>query len=75
MFGISVAKLLLLAAVMVAVWQGFRLYRRIAQVKATRNRAAAAAAVQELRACRVCGSYVAARDAERCGRGDCPASA
>ena len=82
MFGISLAKLLLLAAVLAAVWYGFKyLQARDRQAKAVRRDAAARVApgdaaarvgtAEDLIQCPVCATYVA-RGARGCGRADCP---
>ena len=83
MFGISFNKLLLLAAICAAIWFGFRYIGRVEQVRralrqqAQRRRAAGEAQrptleAEDLTPCPRCGSYVTARGASPCGRGDCP---
>lgn len=79
MFGFGLTKLLLLIAVVLAVWQGFRYVQRREALRAgeelrrlRREKEAGARAVEELEACRVCGTFVPSRGAKRCGRRDCP---
>lgn len=81
MFSIpSFSKLLVLAAIIAAVWMGFRLVGRLDKARkdeARRQARGGAAAkpradVEETVKCPVCGAYVAARGAGFCGRPDCP---
>jgi hypothetical protein len=80
----SLPKLIVLAAILFAIWYGLRWFARINRIARTieqRQRAAmggepqtppvAAARTQELVACPVCGTYVAP-SAPSCGRVDCP---
>jgi hypothetical protein len=86
MFGISFAKILVLVAVIALIWFGFRWFERwqketktAAEKKGSRlgggtaapSRGAPAEA-EEMTACRVCGTYVAAGAARACGRPNCP---
>lgn len=80
MFGISLAKLIVLAAVVAAVWFGFRYLQARDRALAAARRAAeppsgrvgrGAAPAEELVKCPVCATYVASA-AGACGRGDCP---
>jgi uncharacterized protein len=79
MFGISFWKILLLVAVVAAVWFGFRWFqrweqeRRAAGERTPGRLGGSSAPAEELQLCRVCGAYVAA-GAPRCGRRDCPLS-
>ncbi|MFZ5792048.1 MAG: hypothetical protein ACOY3L_15260 [Pseudomonadota bacterium] len=82
----SLSKLLVLVAVIVLVWQGFKMLGRLqrarqaeaearlrqaqAQARAAQQRRSAGA-VEETRQCRVCGAYVA-KGMGACGRPDCP---
>jgi len=75
MFGFSITKLLLLLAVVVAIWQGVKLFRRFQLMKQALDQAEAKTAVDDLTACAVCGSYVTADRRGSCGRADCPARA
>ena len=83
MFGFGFTKLLLLAFIVLAVWQGFRYVQRREALRAgeeiqrLRREAAEAKAgngraVEELEACQVCGIFIPNRGATRCGRRDCP---
>ena len=87
MFGFSLQKLMLLVAIIGAVWYGFRLVSRLQDAREVegkagggrkskpRRRAAAKASADEAEAmveCPVCKTYVAARGAGSCGRADCP---
>jgi len=76
MFGMSLTKVLIFVLIVVAIWYGWKLWRRKDQIKreiearlgldaATRAREGA---VQDLKSCRVCGAYVA----HACERKDCP---
>ncbi|HZT50305.1 MAG TPA: hypothetical protein VFA22_00140 [Stellaceae bacterium] len=80
--GLSFGKLLLLAAIVVAVWSAFKYAQRIEAIRrAVRREMEARRAGQaggpairaeDLVKCRVCGTYVAARGTTACGRTDCP---
>jgi len=77
MFGISLAKILLLAAVVAAVWFGFKyLTRGDAQpkerVRSKPGPEADTAKVEDMVRCAVCGAFQA-RAAGPCQRADCPA--
>jgi hypothetical protein len=72
---IALPKLLLLVAAIVAVWYAVRWWQRTLP-NITRRREAPsaprqAAAIEDLVACRICGSYIAA-DAPGCGKPGCP---
>lgn len=72
----SLNKLLILAAAIAIVWFGFRWWQRqqLASREApprTRNQKAGTGAVEDMRACRVCGVYIAA-SAAPCEKPDCP---
>lgn len=90
MFEMSFGKLLLLVALVLAVWYGFKYAARIEQVRQamraeTRRRAGAggggarvqqsARPVEDLVKCRQCGAFVAASGAANCGKPGCPWSA
>jgi uncharacterized protein len=76
MFGFT--KILVLGAIVIAVWYGFKFIGRLDQRRkreladARRTKADAAEDVGEMVKCRTCGVFVAARGAGNCGRGDCP---
>lgn len=76
MFGFSLPKLLVLAAIIAAVWYGFKWvgrYNRIQQEKAKdRVRQNQADAAADMIPCPKCGVYVPEGDATTCARGDCP---
>lgn len=84
MFGISFAKVVLLVAVIAIVWFGYRWLQRWDKERreAERREAAqlgrqghpgpVAGRAEEMSACRVCGTYVAATAARSCGRPKCP---
>jgi hypothetical protein len=81
MFGLSVGKVILLVLVVLVVWLVLRYRGRVRIIReafkemqrqaeqATRD--AAPKPPVSLRACTICGAYVAA-DALTCGRSDCP---
>ena len=84
MFGLpSFTKLLVLAAVLAAVWYGFKIVGRLDKQRkeegrlqkkssAAKQPAKAEAGSEDMVQCAVCGSYVAASGAANCGRPDCP---
>lgn len=87
MFGFSFQKIMLLAAIIAAVWYGFKFVSRMQEAREleakkgtsrmsrSRRRGASKTAQDEPEAmieCPVCKTYVAARGAGRCGRADCP---
>ena len=85
MFGFSLQKLLVLAAILAAIWYAFKFIgrldqRRKRQLKARRDNPAGGGAAdagvpgmpEEMVQCPVCESYVAARGVGPCGRDDCP---
>jgi uncharacterized protein len=78
MFGLSLGKLLVLIAIIVVVWYGFKYVARTEEVRRHESRRKAPAAgpkrveAEDMTKCSVCGAYVAARGAAHCGRSDCP---
>ncbi len=87
MFGFSISKLIVLAAVIAAVWYGFKFIGRLDKARklaakltrdAARDVAGAepaaepAAETEDMERCEVCDAYVSARDPASCGRADCP---
>jgi uncharacterized protein len=79
-------KLLLLIFILLIAWYGVRFVTRIGQLHHAMRRAAQQATANAQRArgprqaivaedlvkCRVCGAFVPAKSATRCGRADCP---
>ena len=87
MFGFSLQKIIVLVAIVAAVWYGFKFLSRLdasrkAEAKVRhakaktkgRGKAAPPAAdePEDMVQCPVCGAYVAARASSSCGRDDCP---
>jgi uncharacterized protein len=88
MFAIpGLQKLLLLAAIVGAVWWGFKFVGTLGRLRKDAERRAKARAsgeatrpvggraggeVEETVKCRVCGAYVPARQPTACERADCP---
>jgi len=75
MFGVSFWKVVLLVAVVAAVWCGFRWFERAQSEKAriaAQGRRPRGGATEDLVACRACGAFVAVGAARACGRPDCP---
>jgi uncharacterized protein len=77
MFGGPLGKLLVLIAVIAAVWYGYKYVERINELRGKQGRRAPkqskrpALQAEDMAKCRVCGTYVAP-DAGGCGRPDCP---
>lgn len=77
MFGAGFQKILLLIAIVTAVWYGFRWIGRLAaerkalQRTAKRNRPARRS-VEDMVKCRLCGDYVPATGVASCARANCP---
>jgi hypothetical protein len=77
MFGAGFQKILILIAVVTAVWYGFRFIgqlaaeRRKLQREAERRRPAGRA-VQDMVKCRLCGDYVPASGVASCANAHCP---
>lgn len=85
MFGISFGKVLLLVAVVAVIWFGYRWLQRWDKERREADRREAtqlgrqqagtgpvASQAEEMSACRICGTYVAATAARSCGRPNCP---
>jgi hypothetical protein len=80
------SKLVVLIAILLAVWYGFKLVGQLdrARKQALRARGQAARpagrrpaaaperAVEDMVKCGTCGTYIAARRPTRCSRADCP---
>ena len=76
MFGFSLPKLLVLAAIILVVWYGFKWVGQIdKQRKAAvkeRERADARLNAEDMVKCPRCDTFVAAKGATACDRADCP---
>ncbi len=83
MFGFSLQKLIVLVAVVAAVWYGFKFITRLQEARRTdaelRDSAArrpkattGPAEAEDMVQCPVCQAYVQARGVTGCGRADCP---
>ena len=76
MFGFSLSKLVVLAALIAAVWYGLRWVQRRQQMQggAERDRVedAEAPSSQDLIACTQCGVFFSAEAKPSCDRADCP---
>jgi len=84
MFGFGFMKLLVLVGVVAFVWFGWRWYQRweLEQRRAEAARRAGSStggnappprlAAEDMVACKVCGTYVAAHGARACARAECP---
>lgn len=74
MFGFSLPKLLVLAAIIAAVWYGFKWVSRYNQVQQSKAKKAKddVLPASEMTACPQCGTYVVADEARSCDREDCP---
>ena len=70
MFGLSLAKILLLAAVIAMVWIGYRWLARARKISAEAEQPRLA--VEPTVKCPICGVFVAPRSARGCGRTGCP---
>lgn len=76
MFGLSISKILLTAAVIFAVWYGFKHFARLSGSSGSPTvkpgEGEETPAVEDLQKCTVCGTYVARDTAVTCDRADCP---
>ncbi len=76
MFGFSLAKLLVLAAIIAAVWYGFKIIarRNLASQKKVADDTGddARISAEDTVQCVRCGTYVVAHGATSCDRADCP---
>ncbi len=82
----SLGKILVIVAIVLAVWYGFKLIGHLDRKRKeaarlhpgsgrARGRAGPGPVVQDMVKCPACGSYVAGRGAGSCGRADCPRGA
>jgi len=84
---LSFSKLILLAAVIAAVWYGWRWFQRVEAIRREQLRQQAAPAAprrpaepepmrsvsaEDMEKCPECGAYVSPRSATSCGRAGCP---
>jgi hypothetical protein len=81
MFGFSLFKLIVLAAIIAVVWYGFKYYSRIEAVRASEERLKGARRrakhpevedAETMVQCPVCKVYQPAGDTAPCDRADCP---
>ncbi len=75
MLGFSLSKLLVLAALIAAVWYGFRWIQRLQQLQRSAERDTVErdpAPSRDLDACSRCGVFFAAGAERPCDRSDCP---
>ena len=75
MLGFGLGKLLVLVAVVVGVWYGFKLVSRLERARKRQvreNRNQGTDSVGKMEKCPVCDTYVVASDPGNCGRPDCP---
>ena len=76
MLGFSLSKLLVLAALIGAVWYGFRWVQRRQQLQQSAERdeveQESGSSSQDLVACSLCGVFVPASGKRSCDRADCP---
>ena len=81
MFGAGPQKLIVLIAILVAVWYGFRYIGRLAAERRALERAAGTRGrmrprgsrrVEDMVKCALCGDYVPATGVGSCDRANCP---
>ena len=79
MFGFGITKLLVLAAIVGAVWYGFKMIGRMDAARKNKsggrvNRGGQSAPVdvEDTVQCPTCGAYVVANATSPCDRPDCP---
>jgi uncharacterized protein len=73
MFGFSLVKLLVLAAIVAAVWYGFKWVGRYQQVQRAKTAEEKSRIEgEDMVACSRCGTYIVPDRAKACGRADCP---
>ncbi len=74
MFGVGLQKLLLLIAVLTAVWYGFRWIGRLAAERKALQRQGrrAGGGVEDMVKCQLCGDYVPASGVASCVKANCP---
>jgi hypothetical protein len=82
MFGFSFLKLIILALIVIGVWNGFKYLQRRQEVQdkkrhekvreARRETQGSADPVEDMVRCSVCDTFVAGNGAKSCGRSGCP---
>jgi uncharacterized protein len=76
MFGFSLQKILLLIAIISAVWYAFKYVGRLQKERGRKNRPAkrktSSPASSDMIQCPKCDVYVTAEGAKPCGRKECP---
>ena len=77
MFGVGFQKLIILIAILLAVWYGFRWIGKIAAERKALQREAmrgrpARRSVEDMVKCRLCGDYVPASGVASCAKANCP---
>lgn len=80
MFGLGFSKLVVLIAIVVAVWYGFKYVGQLDRARKERQAGkpprrtggGKPPEVEDTVQCPVCGAYVVARTASPCERPDCP---
>lgn len=72
----SIQKLLVLAAIILAVWYGYKIVAKLDQKRKAMEKRDRAASdrkrIDDLVACPVCGTYAARGEGRACDRDDCP---
>jgi hypothetical protein len=66
-----IMKYLVLAAIIAAVWYGFKAISRRNKAKTAADQRKATEAVEDMTACTTCGTYVTS-DQRNCGKSGCP---
>jgi hypothetical protein len=66
-----IMKYLVLAAIVAAVWYGFKAISRRNKAKTAEDQRKAAEAVEDMTACTTCGTFVTS-DQRNCGKSGCP---
>ena len=66
-----IMKYLVLAAIVAAVWYGFKAISRRNQVKTAEDQRKRTESVEDMTACTVCGTFVTPQQGD-CGKDGCP---
>lgn len=74
MLGLSLQKIAVFVGIIATLWAVFRLVRQVGKVRerAEAGRRPSRIAVEDMKECPVCGTYVAPAAALDCGRDRCP---